>query len=215
MIDISKSLGNIEPGLPRALLIRHAEREPIPDLRDGYHTPLTDGGRAQVRRFGRRLAPWSPITLVHSPVPRCRDTASRIAAGVEEAGGNARLQGEDPGLLAPYVLDPERAMELAATLRTRFLRAWFEGELPPGVLHDPHHGAHLQLQALTRRLTPDLRGLLVAVSHDWNIMLVREVFFRLRHEDVGWLHYLDGLTLVREPGGIRLIHGEHVRTGIG
>jgi phosphohistidine phosphatase len=66
----------------RLFIVRHAKAEPgEPDeLR-----PLTDGGRADARNLGERLAGEQPDAVVSSPLLRAQETAEAIAraAGLE------------------------------------------------------------------------------------------------------------------------------------
>ena len=41
-------------------------------------------------------------------------------------------------------------------------------------------------------------------THDWNIMLVRETYLGVRHEEQGWAEFLDGPVLVLHNGECRL-----------
>ena len=147
------------------------------------------------------LARASPYVRVHhSPVERCGETARGLVEGVSQAGGRAELVSEVKALASPFVLDPEKMFALASTLDTfpRFLRAWFDGKLPPDVLMPRRAAAIAQVAAVLEHLddqgTLRTDALHVFVSHDWNILLVREEMLGHKLED-GWPHYLDGFAL--------------------
>ena len=58
--------------------------------------------------------------------------------------------------------------------------------------------------------------LLVLVTHDWNVMLVREAILGLTHEEVGWLDYLDGLLITRVDDAVEVDwHGRATRVTLG
>lgn len=189
-------------GRPSALFVRHAEREAVHELRHHELARLTPRGHGQAREAGGLLAGASAYVRVHhSPVERCGETARGLVEGVLAAGGRAELVCEVQALASPFVLDPERAFALAAKLDTfpRFLRDWFDGKLPPDVLMPRRDAAIAQVAAVLEHIddgvgVPRKDALHVFVSHDWNILLVREEMLGHRLEE-GWPHYLDGFAL--------------------
>lgn len=188
-------------GRPAALFVRHAEREPVHELRHHERARLTQRGHRQAHEAGGLLARASAyVRIHHSPVERCGETARGLVEGVLAAGGHAELVCEVKALASPFVLDPERAFALAAELDTfpRFLRDWFDGKLPADVLMPRREAALGQVAAVLEHLAGagGLRtdALHVFVSHDWNILLVREEMLGHRLEE-GWPHFLDGFAL--------------------
>jgi broad specificity phosphatase PhoE len=187
-------------GRPAALVVRHAEREPVHDLRNHEAARLTLRGHAQARKAGALLARASSYVRVHhSPVERCGETARGLVDGVRSAGARAELICEVSALASPFVLDTERMLQLAAGVETfpRFLREWFDGKLPIDVLMPRRDAAHAQLAAVLEHLddsgTLRTDALHIFVSHDWNILLVREEILGHRLEE-SWPHYLDGFA---------------------
>ena len=83
-----------------------------------------------------------------------------------------------------------------------FVRRWFDGEFPSTVLAPLEEAAHLQLSACAKsihRAKAEGVALAVLVTHDWNVLLLREHFLGLRHEESGWPDFLDAV-LVHERG---------------
>ena len=72
---------------PAALLVRHSERLVNLSPSDTLKAELTPVGHEMAREFGRRLPKEKKVTLLHSPNIRTKQTAERIAEGVEEKGG--------------------------------------------------------------------------------------------------------------------------------
>jgi broad specificity phosphatase PhoE len=203
---------------PVAVLLRHAERAAIETIEDSYQAPLTPAGMAAARLLGGRLAHLRPVALVHSPVGRCRQTAACLAEGIQAAGGEAALLGERTELGGPYMLDFRAAM--AAVLDVgprRFVRGWFDGRpMAEGLVRPFREAARQQLDTLLAVLrAPGARGLWLGVSHDWNLLLLREGYLGLRHEAAGWPDYLEGLAAWLDDGRLVLCRGERlVRLGL-
>jgi len=148
---------------PVALLIRHAERPPIPIGSDGMSLSLTERGVRDARDLGRALG--SRIVQVHtSAVLRCVETASFILEGA----GLSLVPIEDPIIGVPGAFirptpDARRTMrELGVEGLIRHMVVG-EGALPG--LIDPKEGARVLrehvLDSLTRRV-----GLHLFVTHD-------------------------------------------------
>ncbi len=200
--------GLVAGNTPIAALIRHAEREALPGTRGEalatIEVPLVDSGRQDALRLGRALRGRAPLRLCHSPAPRCAETARLIARGCSSRGGESTMLGHLDQLLGPFIHDTKSVLELARRSGPGFVRDWFDGRLPPEMLQSRGQAAASQLRVLLRCLDHPARALTLCVTHDWNIMSVREEFFGMRHEDVGWLPYLDGIVAARTDGALLL-----------
>jgi hypothetical protein len=153
-------------------------------------------------RLAALLGCGDRVVLGHSPVLRCGQTAAAIHAGLTAAARAATVIGERGHLGGPYLRDPKPALDLAAQLGHHFLRQWFDGSVPESLVQPRPDAAREQvdraLEVLDRPETPRLA---VLVSHDWNLMLVREHYFGVRHEEAGWIDFLDGVAIRRAMGG--------------
>ncbi len=195
-----------------AVMVRHSERESLTDMREAHLVPLTARGEEAARAFGRSLPRGRTVRAFHSPIGRCAVTAARVVDGYAEGGGDAKLAGILPELGGPYVLDLAATVRLSNELRARYPRAWFDGELPPGVALPRDEASDLTLRAVASVLAAAAPGtLLVLVTHDWNVLLVRESVLELRFEDVGWVDYLDGLLIVPVDEGLEVSWRDHRR----
>ena len=208
-------------GRRAGLVVRHAERHPIVDLRTHHALLLTERGHAMANDGGRALASTLASTAssnastasslrlraVHSPVERCAETARGLVAGARAAGLVADVQGSDVVLGDPFLRDRRRALEHAHALQHGFLRAWFDGRVDDDVLQDHRAAAADQVAAWARHLDDGAAAdVVVLVSHDWNIALVREVVLGVRHEDT-WPHFLDGVVVARDGGDVVVGYG--------
>lgn len=195
-------------GHPTAILVRHAERDAITDLSRHEEALLTENGHARAAIAGRLLAsslagvveevieasrPADDVTLIHSPVPRCKETALGLHKGLLEAGKRARIVGERAELGASYLKDPIGLARSYLKHGKGFVRAWFDGEIDLSFIDSCDVVAQRQLQALQQSLRE--HPFVVAVTHDWNIAALKEHALGLRFEDTGWPQFLDGVVV--------------------
>jgi len=213
-MELDDLRGGLERG-PTVLLLRHAQRAEITDPRTGNNMPLTAAGEAAALRLGRSIAGHlrgeDPVVLAHSPVLRCAQTVSALRAGLVPELTAARVIGARDHLGGPYLRDPPRALEAAWRLGSGFLRQWFDGAFPSSLLQPLAEAARDQVRWAVDALDQDdSPRLAILVSHDWNLMLVREHFFGVRHEDAGWIDFLDGVAVCRAPDGVTVSYRRRV-----
>lgn len=218
-IDLDDLRSALDAG-PAVALLRHGPRGPVTDPRTGNDVPLTPEGETLARELGNAigglLQRGDVVHLAHSPVLRCRQTAEAIGGGVSERGARVALVGARDHLGGPYLLETKRALDLAAELGNGFVRKWFDGEVAAALVQPRAIAARVQVESALDALG-DAGGprLAVLVSHDWNLMLVREHYFGVRHEDAGWIDFLDGVAIQRTSIGFSVRYQgrvEHVVT---
>jgi hypothetical protein len=179
---------------PFSIIIRHAERHPIEQMINALEVQLTERGMKDSYDLGEMLARFCPINIYHSPVPRCRQTAENILEGVWSLDGRATLSGYLLELGGPYITGDWGTITASIEKQghTRFLRRWFDNELPATLVMSLPDAARVQLKVLANQLAAtDVSS--INITHDWNIMILREYYFNLKHEDVGDPDFLDGL----------------------
>lgn len=188
---------------PIILYLRHAERFPLRDLRNPLDALLTEQGKRDSVEFGKTLVPLAPFKVYHSPVERCRQTAEGIVRGISEAGGHAETAGSAEGLGGPYVRSNFEDLPKMVSKYGMggFLRKWFDGELPGDILLDLKKSAGLLFGYVTDVLS-GIQSNTAMITHDWNIMILREYFLRLSHEKAGFPGFLDGMAIYRNGNGI-------------
>ncbi len=185
------------------LLIRHAERSAVTDLRTHGDVMLTRQGLADARSLGRMLGRLhGGASLFHSPIARCRQTAESLAAGAIEAGAQARVDGPLEFLGTEFTGgDPVWLNQrIAAEGHEGFLRLWFDGRFPADAIAPIARAASFQMRYVLRQLEDPKSTVTVDVTHDWNLMLLREHYLGLRHEEVGVTPYLDSIAVLRRDG---------------
>lgn len=189
-----------------AIIIRHAERHPLISVVDSLGVGLTDIGLRDAYIFGLSLPHYPRVRIWHSPSLRCHQTAENIALGLNEQGSEVVLFDEDWSLCGPYVRETESLL-LAERMGNRFLREWFDGRVDTKLI-DPVSEAVPQVLCPIIRKLKDTPGLDIHVSHDWDIMLLRESLFDIRFEEEGWLGFLDGLVFTDEKIRISAHYGD-------
>ncbi|MDY0004596.1 MAG: histidine phosphatase family protein [Polyangia bacterium] len=200
-------------------LLRHSARVDITGytVEQAVLAPLTDAGRALARDFGRRLPTDRPVRIFHSEVPRCEDTAQRLAEGMMEAGGQVEILGSRTSLAAFFIRDPWAvALEFGQRGPRGFMREWLSGKLGPAVMDPPEQAARDQLAALMLERNclpePDAPGLDLHVSHDVNVMALLHLCVDISDQSVPWPGYLEGVIL-ETGGGAPYTWWYHDRTG--
>jgi len=187
-----------------AIVIRHAERYDITCAGDYWTCGLTDVGIKQAADFGTALAGnFDSYRLFHSPVKRCQQTAESIAESLTAAG--KEVQSIEPerqlSVLSYMHVDEVQGFREADRFGKNFIRAWFDGQVDSDIykslqITKNEHLAYLQVKFSTAN---GGRHLDIHVTHDWNINVLREGIFGIRHEDTGWPDFLTGLGFSAQP----------------
>lgn len=208
--DVLAALDKVNGSGPCAIIVRHAARHPIVDLQRSLQVGLTDEGMMDSYRFGSSLGSFSKVRLFHSPALRCRQTAECMMRGLEGNGTSASITGPEHNLCAPYMKD-QSCLARAAQVGKGFIRQWFEGKLDREWILDTGQAADMVIAPIVERLLePDGENRLdIHVSHDWEISLLREELFGLRHEDAGWPPFLDGILFRAGGEGLKVAYNSH------
>jgi len=213
--ELLKTIGSLPLDGQSAALLRHAARFPIVDPAQPTLAEITPEGAADAENLGRSIAGFDRVRLFHSPVKRCRQTAECIARGAQAAGLTVEQVGPEAALGVDYILDLTEAGRLTSQHGEYFVRLWREGRIARNVIRATTQIAEAKLAYLTRKLQePGKQGrrLDLHVSHDWNILVLRELMLGVRHEEAGWLDFLDGLAFSLGAAGLRVEYRDHQRT---
>lgn len=192
-----------------AAVMRHAARHPIANPAEPALAEITADGAKAATEFGARITGFDRLRLFHSPVKRCGQTAACIAAGAARAGLAADLVGAREEIGIDYIFDQPEAGRLTILHGDHFVRLWIDGKIPTSVVRSARTLVRRHADFVTARLSDPAGGgrrLDLHVSHDWNIILLREVLLAVRHEEAGWLTFLDGVAFAAEAGGIRAVY---------
>jgi hypothetical protein len=192
-----------------AIVIRHAQRCEIKGAQAYWTCGLTEAGMEQAHAFGRSLAGRFPgYRIFHSPVKRCGQTALAIS---EELGG-APVHPEKALGVSYIRVSVEEGFAEADKHGNNFLREWFDGRVPAGMFMPLAEARDLLIAYLKSKTEQAPCGTLdIHITHDWNINVLREGIFGLRHEDAGWPDYLSGLAFFSGPNGLTAVMEDGVR----
>jgi hypothetical protein len=195
---------------PTAVFMRHAPRPPVVDLAQSPSVELTALGREAAEAFGAELAGLCAVRIFHSPILRCAQTAAHIALGTRAAGVATEVLGARPELGASYLVDAGEVIRLGNALGRAFVRQWFAGEIGEAVIRPAAAVLAEYLGYLARELGDGTASDRVDlhVTHDWNVLLLREGTLGLRHEEAGWIDYLDGLLVEPHEDALRVGYRE-------
>jgi len=193
-------LEQVEGDGPLSMIIRHAERNEVGSIAHSLEVGLTEKGKQDAIRFGGSIGGDRPVRLFHSPAVRCRETAMGIAEGLRSNGHEVLSVQEVPSLCAPYLKDT-CVLRDADRLGHDFMRAWFEGRFDRRWLLPTPEAADMVLSSILSALSTGPEECLdIHVSHDWEVVLLREELLGVRYEDAGWVDYLSGLVFKESDG---------------
>jgi hypothetical protein len=202
------------PSARAAAMLRHAARYPITDPADPTQAEITPEGAQAAAAFGAQLTGFDSVRIFHSPVRRCGQTAESLAQGAAGVGLAVELAGPQEALGIDYILDLAEAGRLSALHGNHFVRLWFAGRISETVIRPAAQIATAKLAYLAAQLQlPAGRGrcLDLHVSHDWNIIILRELMLQVLHEEAGWLTFLDGVFFSAQANRLRAVYREHTR----
>jgi broad specificity phosphatase PhoE len=193
-LSISEVLASRKKGELLALLLRHAERRHImptdPDY--GAHVRITERGFEQAMHVGKELSCFTSAAYYSSPVMRCRETASAIAA----SRGDTRFDVPEKvsviqSLAEFYVADFEEY--------TRLLREGFYGAICEYLETGKRFG-FLPLKETSEELlqlliNSSFEELNVFISHDAWIVPFLTHFTEVRFAPHHWINFLSGAAV--------------------
>lgn len=165
---LKRALDLIPAHAPAAVLMRHAERGQFARGHHGNDIPLTPQGERDVFAAGQ-LMTGRISRLLHSPVPRCLQTAEKLRQG----GGAETAPREWLGLRCEaYVEDFDSALATLSRLVSEdgFYDRFINRMCTAGVEAPyPHFKPPLAgtVDLLGGMLTPARAGMCVGITHDW------------------------------------------------
>ena len=184
-----------------ALVIRHAEREPISPGTYGNDVSLTERGTHSARRLGKALTSRSSSAIITSPLPRCVQTAQAI---IEGASWNGPALADhtlgDPG---PFVTAPELSGPVLLEIGPKAMaqHQLTEKDPPPG-MRAAEQGVELLLNLIRPHLAD--RGLVsLFITHDLVLAVLVGHLYGLNVGEFDWPDYLDALTVWKQSDRLR------------
>lgn len=184
-----------------SILLRHAERPPIPAGEFGTELSITPAGRAAAEQLGRRIGKRL-LGLVTSPIPRCVQTGEAIRHG---AGVALQIE-QDRRLGAPgvWVQDEKTAGPVFLEHGVRGVVArQIAGQPLPG-MRSHADGVDRLLELLgSRRDLPE--GIVVYVTHDAVMAPLLAHVFDLPNVEDAMPRYLEAAAFELEASPVRRV----------
>ena len=90
-----------------------------------------------------------------------------------------------------------------------FVRLWFSGQVGDNLILPPAGIARHKLTFLREKLAEPVasgRRLDLHISHDWNVIILRELLLGVRHEEAGWAPFLDGVAFTADAASLRAFY---------
>ena len=212
--ELLETIGSLASDGASAAILRHAARFPIVDPANPTLAEITPEGAAAAEAMGRRITGFDCLRLFHSPVKRCKQTAECVARGAQAAGLTIEYVGPEAALGVDYILDLAEAGRLSELHGEHFVRLWMEGQIAQNVIHATQLIAETKLTYLAGKLLEPSNGgrrLDLHVSHDWNVLVLRELMLGVRHEEAGWLTFLDGIGFSIREDRLDAVYRDHRR----
>ncbi len=197
-----------------AVLIRHAHRRPIPKgVVDHVGVPLTRQGRRRAFAFGAQLPLSYALRLYHSPVPRCKETAECILQGFHSKGGSGDVMGAQDFLFI-HLVDQRAMVRILDDLgHHRFGYRWLKGAFDAAVIEDPRDVASNTIHGVLALMDGDgAKRIDIHVTHDLNLLAVREWIAPVPNEHFEWPGYLAGVLFTHNDGQVTLIQPPFSKT---
>jgi len=191
------------------LILRHSHRNEPKGLEKAQKLRLTPQGHEIAKRFGENLPSDRPITLFHSIIWRCEETAIDIHEGFKKIGGKGEIKGELLPLQSVGIA--ERDFFLDEFKNVPFFDIfyrWVVGFYNPDIWTPFMEYCQSTAQMFLDQVksSPE-NGLNIFVTHDMNTMALRFGWFGLRPEK--WVKFLGGFAYtVGEEQTLLLDYGE-------
>jgi broad specificity phosphatase PhoE len=212
--ELLKTIEALASDASSAAILRHAARFPIMDPARPELAEITAAGALAAEEMGRRIKGYDRVRIFHSPVKRCQQTSEYIARGADEIGLVVEHVGPESALGVEYIYDLGEAGRLSQLHGEHFVRLWVRGEVSAQVIGKTVDIAETKLTYLMGKLREPCREgrrLDLHISHDWNIMVLREHLLGVRHEEVGWLDFLDGISFSLQSDQLQVFYRQTAR----
>lgn len=211
--DFMSNFSLVEKSESFAILLRHAERGPIPNLTHGTDVLLTEKGKQDAQFFGSKLRDMTIGCTYSSPVPRCLQTIHSILDGYGKkdvpiiqstALGAPGIYIEDSDLAGRYFLD----RGTTATMQRYIETGELEGFKP----------LISTSKAFLSQICMDLSASdhnLIYVSHDAVLIPFISYFNDEYFGYKKWLTFLDGAIVSRSRDTVSIIRDGKKREIVG
>lgn len=196
--------GFLDKNANTAILIRHSERNHIPDGVHDIVTPINAQGEAIAIELGKKLRKFDRIEIISSPVERCVQTGNAIMKGfdMQTETGFSNLLGE-PG---PFVFDCEVAKEHFIKMTCKTVVEIQIAHKQLAGIRPIEEGSEMLKNYIVAELQANKpNNLLVFISHDAIIapFIFQYTGEKFNHEH--WIDYIDGVSFIESNNQVYII----------
>lgn len=190
------------------VLMRHAERGPLPNDNIGHDVPTTLAGRAAAeelgRQFGSRLA-----SISTSPVLRCRQTADaiRLASGTDLPVNVNKLIGGGGAIVS----DTAQALQSYLSMDVHDLVASLARGTPPVPGFHPISVSIPRIINAIIAPSCGIPGLHLFITHDVVIVLILLYLLEEPFKQALWPEFLEQLTLQYDQNVLTVIYRQRLQ----
>lgn len=174
-----------------ALLIRHADRQPIPDGEFGNDVLINEAGKRNAFDFGIKLRGQKINRILTSPIRRCFQTAEQISLGYDNNIDIIVSKNlGDPGIHVENEMEASKFYLQHGP--DELYRRFIQHESIPGVVAPKTY-----YQAMTNFLKQNTTdsGVTLFVTHDTIIAFYAFCLHGRVYTKENWVKYLSGLLL--------------------
>ena len=166
---------------------------------------LTPDGQDAALALGGMLGALGAVSTCSSYIGRCLETAYLLREGAGRFAGRHQME----VALSPFYVR-DFALILKEILKYdlfAFIRRWCRGLFPPEVISPANEAAQTMAAFAEARIEGPSSGIMVGVTHDWNLFALKEFCLGLFHEECGKVNYLEGVVFYKEAE--RLMAASH------
>ncbi|MCD4792409.1 MAG: histidine phosphatase family protein [Bacteroidales bacterium] len=190
-MKITDELINYNEDAKLALIIRHADRELIPDSEFGNDVLLNEKGIKNSIKFGKLLKQYTINKIITSPIDRCVQTSKLIVKGYRKDIEIIQSKAlGDPGL---HVYDAKKTGDFY--LKHGFdemYKRYKTGQKIPGVPKPEE-----LKKSMTNFITTNTnqKGITIFITHDSVIAFYDFALNNKSYTKENWINYLSGMIL--------------------
>ncbi len=205
MIDLG--FLNSEHNCIYGILIRHSERDFIPNKANDLTTPITTLGKQKARTLGEYLRKFEKLVIYSSPILRCVQTSEEISKGFNKT--STIHTSNILGLHGPFVYDSEKAEKEFTSKGLIQVVKDMQNCIQIEGARGKEEGSKILLSFIKEAFSKANKDeFLIFISHDAIITVFLNYIFQEYFDKQNWLNFLDGCGLIKDLKRINFIRKE-------
>ena len=194
-----------------SILMRHSARHYDPDHMEREPLMwLTEEGKQFANDFGQHIPRMPLVRFYSSMLGRCIETAYQADKGYMSRGGVTESNIVTIELAPSFVKKPLEVFKLHHDLGTEQLfTEWFAGRLSDDLVGRSNVVADTMVSCLSGLLREGPESHIdIAVSHDWNLYMIKHHLLQLELAKTLAVEYLEGIVIYEENGSLFITNHE-------